>query len=841
VSHPVPNDLVELPVQTWRTLEELPNRPPGMPPAPLTALIGREQELVVVRRLLASDDVRLVTLTGPGGVGKTRLAQAVAAEVGAPIANTVVFVPLAPVLDTALVAATIADRLDIRASGTLPLAEEIVARLRGERTLLVLDNFEHLLAAAPLVTELLVGCPALTVLATSRHRLSLTGEHEVPVSPLRVPDPHQPITVEALAAVPAIRLFVARAQAAAPSFQLTEANGPTVAEICRRLDGLPLAIELAAPRTRLLSPAALLSRLTNRLQLLTGGPRDAPARLQTMRQAIAWSYDLLDPPAQALLRRVAVFPAGFTIQAVETIAPEPSPCAGGVTPADSPSLLDAVTALVDESLVQVAEQGDGDRRFEMLETVREYALERLDDAGEGTAARQGLAAYCLGLVANVDPWQSIPQASLERFQTEHDNLRAALAWSLANAPQTALHLVAGFWRFWWQRGYWDEGRDWLDRALAAGGDAPVALRTAALAGAGSIARDQGDFAQSRVLFEKSLALARQSGDERYVAGALRSLGIVASHQSEFGRAVALFEAALARLRLLQDQPGIARCLTDLGLVAERQGDFTAAIVWYEEALPLARAFSDETFFALLLSNLAGAVVGTGDWARGEALSEEALEQSRQVGDQFGAAVNLYNLADCAYHRGDVAVAWSRYWDCLAITAELGERHLLSRILDRMGHLLTVSGLPRMGAHLLGAAATLRHDLGDALFPIEEESVSEAIDATRAALGDEAFQAAWEVGASLSPDRAVAEVLAIDLPPPVDDRRAILAAQVKFGLTAREAEVLHLVAAGWADKEIAATLAISHHTASKHVRALRAKLAASSRTGAVATARQAGLL
>ena len=828
MSQLLPTESLEDLAGSWRSQDDQ-HAPRGGVPAPLNTLIRRERELRLVHSLLARTDVRLVTLTGPGGVGKTRLALAAATDADETFDDGVAFVPLAPVRDATLVPAAIADRLDVQESGVRPLVEDLIARLGRGRFLLVFDNFEHLLGAAPLVTELLLACPGLRVLTTSRRRLDLSGEHEIPVPPLALVDSHRPYSAEELASVPAIRLFVARAQAAGPGFALTEANGPQVAEICQRLDGLPLAIELAAPRTRILSPAALLSRLANRLQLLTGGPRDLPERLQTMRQAIEWSYDLLDPPTRTLLRQLSVFVGGFTLEAAEWVS-------------DTPSVLDLLTALVDESLLQTTEQPDGERRFGMLETVREYALERLQEAAEETETRRRHAAYCLSLAEHADPGQAVPKPWLDRLQAEHDNLRAALAWTIDRDQETALRLAGGLWRFWSQQGYWSEGRSWLERGLAGGATAPPVARATALGGVGMIAKDQGDFVHAQHCFEESLAIAELIGDEHRAARVLRSLGIVSSNQSEFDRAEELFTEALVRLRSLQvqDLPAIGSCLADLGLVAERRGDPRRAIAYFEEALPLARASGDQVFAAILLSNLSGAYMSIDNWARGEALAEEALVQSRNLGDRFGTAINLYNLADCVQRRGETAGAWERYRESLVITHELGERQLASRILDRVANLLAVAGLPRPASHLLGAAAAQRREIGDTLFPIEEESVAETIATTRTALGEEAFQAAWEAGESLSPVQAVAEVLAIDLPAFADQRDPLPAA-LAFGLTAREVDVLRLVAAGWADKEIASTLAISRHTASKHVAALRAKLAAPSRTGAVAAAREAGLL
>jgi predicted ATPase/DNA-binding CsgD family transcriptional regulator len=813
----------------------------------------------LLHQLFASGDARLVTLTGPGGVGKTRLALALAASIRETLVDTVAFVPLAAVQEPMLVAAAIADRLDIQESGRRPLVEDVIARLRGSRYLLVLDNVEHLPEASSLVTELLLGCPHVRVLATSRRRLGISGEHVVPTAPLALLDPARSYSAEELAAVPAIRLFVARAQAAAPNFALTETNGRQVAEICQRLDGLPLAIELAAPRTRFLSPAALLSRLTNRLHLLTSGPRDAPERHQTIRQAIAWSYDLLDPAAQALLRRLAVFSSGFPFEAAQGFTSASWPASDAI-PSDAcgslaagsrqwpdqaelntATILAGLTALVDESLVHIGEQPDGERRFGMLETVREYALERLDEAGETDEARRRHAAFYLARVQRVDPSQALLPESLQYFQTEHDNLRAALGWAIRHDPDTALRVASGLWRFWSQLGYWSEGRHWLEEALAAGPQAPPELRAAALIGSGRIALAQADFGHAEHCFEESLALATASKHEGLAARSLQSLGVVASNKGELTRAAELFSVALERLRLLEDLGAIGRCLTDLGLVAHRQGDAGRAIVYYEEALSIARETDDVAFVALLLGNLGGACMSAGDAARGEALYAEALDQTRLLDDQFGIAVNLYNLADCLKDRGAIVAAWDAYRNSLVIAGALGDRHLSSRILDRLAHLATICGLPRPAGRLLGAAAAQRRAIGDTLFPIEEESVAEAIALTRAALGDEAFQTSWDVGQALPADRAVAEALAIALPSAVNEEQSALKARLALGLSTREAEVLQLVATGRSDKEIASALGIARHTASKHVAALRSKLDAPSRTGAVAAARAAGLL
>ena len=843
MSHPLSAEAGDTPPAAEPQADQRRETRAGTLPAPLDALIGRQSEIELIQRLLARDDIRLITLNGSGGVGKTRLALATGVAAAAAEAHDVIFVPLGSVQDPALVSSVIAKHLDVPESNNRSIVADVIARLRDQRLLLILDNFEHLLDAAPLVSDLLLACPRLKVMATSRHRLGLSGEHKVPVAPLALADPARHYAVEELAGVAAIQLFVARAQAAVPSFVLTEANGPRVAEICQRLDGLPLAIELAAPRIRLLSPVALLGRLTNRLDLLADWPRDAPARLQTMRQAIEWSYDLLDTSAQALLRHLAIFVGGFSLHALDAVG-------GASSSATTPDRLNGdlgetvfagLGALVGSSLVRAEEQPDDERRFSMLATVREYALERLEGAGEAAEARRRHAAYCLSLVDAEDPGQNLPGEMLDRLQAEHDNLRAALRWTLDDDPESALRLAGGLWRFWSQRGYWNEGRTWLEQAIAGGSFAPADVRAAALGGVGQIAIDQGDFMEGRRRLEESLALARQAGDERWAARTLRTLGVIASNQSEFARAVELFDEALVQFRAMPEPAGIGRCLNDLALVADRLGHVSQAIAYYEEALGLARLTDDRTFASLILSNLGGAYINSGELARGQALTEEALLQSRRLGDDLGEAINLYNLGDCVRQRGEVVSARDRYRESLTITAQLDEQQLSSRILDRIAELLVTSGLPRFAAHLLGAAAAARRAIGDELFPSEEAFVVETTETTRTALGDEAFAAAWDAGASLSLDEAIAEALAMDLPGEIVAQTAETAAIADLGLTAREVEVLHLVAKGWSDKEIGSALAISPNTASRHVAALRSKLDAPSRTWAVTVARELGLL
>ncbi|MBA3529284.1 MAG: AAA family ATPase, partial [Propionibacteriaceae bacterium] len=485
-------------------------------PAPLTSLVGREREIDHVRSMLRRRDIRLITLTGPGGVGKTRLALALATDADRDYPGGVVFLPLAAVRDPQLVAAEVAHAFGISEPGNAPFADQMAAAVGDAEALLVVDNFEHLLPAAPVLTEVLGVCPGLTLLVTSRERLRLSGEHDVPVLPLSCPDPEDLANPARLAAAPAVRLFVERSQEVSPRFVLTEANGAAVAAICDRLDGLPLALELAAARGTHLPPAALLARLARRLPLLTGGPRDAPARLRTMRDAITWSHDLLSTEEKALFRRIAVFAPGFSLDAVEAVCADRHPLPGHPdSTALDPStlLLDLVASLVDKSLLRPAATRIGDPigstppaepRFELLETIREFGLECLAESDEASEVRTAHAAYYLSLVERISSCHRDNGVGLSLLEAEHANIRAALDWcGSGGAPGVAIQLAARLGQFWFRRGYQVEGRGWLERALAAAPDANPAIRTAALNALGDLQRDLGEPTESRRSFVRA--------------------------------------------------------------------------------------------------------------------------------------------------------------------------------------------------------------------------------------------------------------------------------------------------------------------------------------------------
>ncbi len=522
------------------SVETLPRHPHNLPSQP-NVLIGRDREVAAACAFMRRSDVHLLTLTGPGGTGKTRLGLQVAAALLGDFVDGVFFVPLAPLRDPALVASTIGQSLGVREAAGQALPAALQAYLQDKHLLLVLDNFEQVLPAAALLSDLLTAAPGLKVLVTSRATLHLSHEHQFPVSPLALPPGKHSVGVEALSQYAAVALFIHRALVVKPDFVVTPASAPALAEICQRLDGLPLAIELAAARTRLLPPQALLARLAHRLPLLTGGSRDLPARHQTLRATIEWSFDLLDASEQRLFARLAMFAGGWTVEAAERV------CAGVGSGADAQvdqvAVLDGLASLRDQSLVQQepALDPEDEPRFTMLETIREYALERLAANGETEETSRRHAGYYLALAEAAEPELRGPAQGvwLTRLETEHDNLRAALHWSLeSGAEETALRLGGALWRFWYMHGHLSEGRRWLEMALAKSSAVPASVQAKVFNGAGNLAYGQSDYARAAAWHEASLALQRDLGDKAGLAASLTNLGNIAWSQGDYVRAQA---------------------------------------------------------------------------------------------------------------------------------------------------------------------------------------------------------------------------------------------------------------------------------------------------------------
>jgi predicted ATPase/transcriptional regulator with XRE-family HTH domain/Tfp pilus assembly protein PilF len=802
---------IALPTQS-AALPQPSARSPHSLPLPRDPLIGRTREVAAVQQRLLRSSVALVTLAGPGGVGKTRLALQVAANLQDRFSDGVHFIPLAAIDDPTLVVSTISQALDVREAEGQPLLERLKTRLHDKQMLLVLDNFEQVAAAGPLLSELLQAAPQLKVLVTSRVVLHLRAEHTFAVPPLAVPDlnpggaqttPKDEADIARLLQFAAIRLFVERAQSTQADFAVTSANASAIAELCHHLDGLPLAIELAAARIRLLSPQAMLTRLEHQLQFLTGGARDAPARQQTLQATLDWSYALLEQAEKILFRRLAVF-TGCTLASVEATCN-----ADGALP----DVLEGLRSLIDKSLLQPKADEDGEPRFGLLRVIREYALERLAESGEMEGMRRRHAHFFLALAEAAEPqlMRAEQQAWLGRLAMEYDNLRAALEACIAEDDvEIGLRLGGALWRFWEVRGYLGEGRHWLERVLARDpehggppGAACTGRRAKALAGAGRLACNQGDYAAARmfheeslalfwklgdkrgvafslnnqgnvalnqgnygaarVLHEESLVLFRETGDKWGIAAALNNLGIVAVEQGDYNAARVLHAESLVIKREMGDKQGVAASLNNLGTVALNQGDYNAARVLLEESLAMKREVGDKQGIAFSLNNLGNIALNQGDYRAARTLLEESLAQQRAIGNKRGAALALNNLGEVAYYEGDGRAACLLYEESLAIRREVGDKQGIAECLVGLAGVARMHQQPERSARLLGATQALLNAIDGCLETTERALYEHNVTAVETVLGKEQFDAAWAIGRAMTLDEVVTYALATAQP------------------------------------------------------------------------------
>jgi excisionase family DNA binding protein len=764
-------------------------------PAELTLFIGREQERKSLLALLEREDIRLVTLTGPGGVGKTRLALRVSADLRHQYPDGVAFVPLAAISDASLVPATIAQALHIRSGEDLDPLERLQHYLRDRTMLLVLDNFEQILDAGLVLTALLRICPGLTLLVTSRAPLRLTGERHFPVPPLAVPEraPRDFLTgpaLEELASTDAVRLFVDRAQAASAGFTLTPANGAAVAAICQRADGLPLAIELAAARTAFLSPPALLERLDPRLPMLSGGPRDQPGRLRTMHDAIAWSYDLLSPDEQAAFRRLAVFIGGCDIPAAEAVL--------GLSTQETLSM---VQHLSDQAVIQRRSGPEGQPRLGMLETIREFGLQELAAHHEETATRDAHASRYLALAAEAGPQLAGPRQVywVNVLEADLANIRAATDWLTAQGRTgDAMRLMGDMGWFWSAAPYLEEARIRLHALIhapdAANYQAELAL---VLATAGDVADWQSDQTLARAYFERALELYRDLGNERRVGSMLRGLGSSAIDRGEPNLAISLLHEARQIAAALEDDWEQAATTNLLGVAMGMIGEFAQSVELHRAAGDIWLTLQDIGHMPPAIASQAWSSLQARDLPQAAAAYAEALKFALDAEDDWYVAWCIEGAGGIACQRGE----WER------------------------------------GAALLATGETQHAILGVRHRPHVEATDARLIASARQRLGPSAFTAAWERGAAAPLADAV--VQAQDLF--ADVAREISAGTPEsHGLTRRECEVLRLIYQGKSDREIAETLFISRATASKHVAAILSKLEVQSRTSAAVRARELGL-
>jgi len=843
-------------------------------PIQLTPLLGREQEEEAVCGLLRRQEVRLLTLTGAGGVGKTRLALQVAADLVDDFAEGVCFVSLASISDPELVLPTIAQALDLKRVDEHSLLDLLQAFLRDKHLLLLLDNWEQVMTASPLLTTLLINCSELKLLITSRAVLHLQGEYEFPVPPLAVPDLKRLPDLETVAKYAAVALFLQRTQAVRPTFQLTKENVRAVAEICVRLDGLPLALELAAARSKLFPPQALLKRLEQRLSVLTRGARNVPTRQQTLRNTIQWSYHLLEASEQRLFRLLSVFVGGCSLEAVEEI------WASLETSNPSMSALEGVASLLDKSLLQRGKQEGEELRFVVLETIREYGLEALTASGEYEAVRRAHAAYFLRLVETAEPELEGPYPAIwwERLEQEHDNLRAVMQWFLErDEGGMALRLGCALWWFWNSRGPASEGRSFLEQALTRSEGVTGALRAKAFYVVGNFAARMGDFDQAKAYCMESMALFQEIGDRKKVGHVFSHLGYIAFLKCELVAARAYFEESLAIVREVEDKMGIGWPLWWLAYVSFYQGDYLKGLSLAEESL----AFFQE-------ARNAGAVAQTlwllalmhfyyrGDVVKAQAMAKECLLLAREMNDSGYAVDALDLLGQIALHQGKIALAHSLVGEIEALWNEAEGTTRLKTVaaymaqvegcegdypaahvhfeeslaclkngygkwdiafsLEGLAKVVAVQGELVWAARLWGAAETLRDMLGTPIFPIHRAEYEQSVTAVRDALGTKTFTVAWAEGKQMTLEQALSAQGQALLSAPMPTKRsrttpAKLPLTDHAGLTARELEVLRKVAHGLTNEQVAQQLVISPRTVNTHLTSIYDKIGVTSRSAA----------
>ena len=721
-------------------------------PVPRTPLLGRDREVEAVQQLLRDPAVRLVTLTGAGGSGKTRLAIELGRELASAFNGNVSFVTLGSISDAAMVPAAIAESIGIRETGGRSLLGLVKDYLRASEPspfLLLLDNLEHILAASAFVVELMESCRLLKVLVTSRAALHVYGEYEFPVPPLALPDSRLVTSLAALAENPSICLFAQRAAAVMPDFELTAENASLVAEICARVDGLPLAIELAAARVKMLPLSGILTRLESRLQLLTAGARDLPERQQTLRNTIDWSYDLLTEAEQKLLRRLSIFWGGCTLEGAEAVCNTKNDLGGDI--------FDLMSSLVDKSLVQQRPQDTDEPRFRMLETIREYAVERLQQSGEEAATKRSHAAYCLVLAEEGNPDLAEPERAewLTRCDIEHDNFRAALDWLFQTRDlEWSFRFCIALFRFWDMREHSAEGWVRLERLLQMAGTEFPRERAKTSLFLGAFATAQGGFPTATRYLEQGRAIYEELEDPSGVAVTINALAIMSRDRGDYVTAKRYFERSLAYWRQVNDRLATARCLHNLGNVSRICEDYISARMALAEAMQIFEELGDHSGVAWALNQQGDIAREQGDLTDARALYQRALSAFRSSGDRWGQARSLADLGGIACELGEQSLAYEHYRESLDIFGALEHRRGIARVLEGLACVALHKGDARRALSVAAAASHLRHLVSAPLPSTEKLKLDQKMADVRHQLGEPESKRAWEEGYAMNMESAI---------------------------------------------------------------------------------------